>query len=182
MIFGGSTAGSWRKARALIAAVTAVCVFADVSPARASQVADVQVKAAFLYNFAKFVQWPQSSQRPLVIGIVGDKRLAEVVAATVKGRTVADRQLEVRTLEISDAPTGCDVLYFGGDGNADQAAVLARVHGAVLTIGETPRFLRSGGMVRIFFEGQRLRFQINQRQADAAGLRLSSQALNLAVK
>jgi hypothetical protein len=172
----------WRNSRAIAVAVISAVALMATAPVRATQVADVQVKAAFLFNFARFVQWPASPDRPLIIGIAGDKPLAAVVAATVKGRTVSGRAVEVRVLEIADSPDGCDVLHLGGGSDIDQTAMLSRVRGPMLTIGETPRFLRSGGMIRIFFEGQRLRFQVNQRQTDAAGLRLSSQALSLAAK
>lgn len=170
----------WR--RAICAAALTCAVVCGAATAAANQVADVQVKAAFIFNFAKFVQWPSASSGPLVIGIAGDKALADTVAATVKGRTIDGRPVEVRTLAIGDNPDGCHVLHVGGGSDGDQAALLARVRGPVLTIGETPRFLRSGGMVRMFVEGQRLRFQVNQRQAESAGIRLSSQALSLAVK
>jgi hypothetical protein len=173
---------SLRNVRVIAVAVTSALVLMSTAPAYARQVADVQVKAAFLFNFSKFVQWPASPDRPLVIGIAGDKPLADVLAATVKGRTVNGRAVEVRVLEITDRPDGCDVLHVGGGNDVDQAAMLARASGPMLTIGQTPQFLRSGGMIRIFFEGQRLRFQVNLRQTDAAGIRLSSQALSLAVK
>ena len=64
----------------------------------------------------------------------------------------------------------------------DTSALLAQIQGAVLTVGETPRFLRDGGMVRMFVEDQRMRFEINRRQTDLAGLKISAQLLSLAAK
>ena len=166
---------SWLAA---IAAATALVS----APVRAGeQVGDVQVKAAFLLNVIKFVQWPTSSN-PLVIGVIGDRALAAAIGAAVKTKTGDGRAIEVRGLEAGDDPSGCDVLHVGDAGTADTVAVLSRVRGPVLTVGETPRFLRDGGIIRMFIEDRRIRFQVNRAKADDSGLRISSQLLSLAVK
>ncbi len=144
-------------------------------------VSEFQVKAAFIFNFAKFVQWPAESGA-LVIGVVGNEALAQAVTRAIEGRTIAGRSIEVRHLLATDSPAGCHVLHISNLAEQDTSALLVRVQGAVLTIGETPRFLRDGGMVRVFVEDRRLRFQINRRQTDVAGLRISAQLLSLAAK
>jgi len=156
-----------------------VCGDASWGGRAAAQVGDVQVKAAIVLNIAKFVQWPDSTA-PLVIGVVGDRALAAVIAEA--DRRIGGRVVEVRAIEAVGNPAGCDVLYVGAVAPIDAVALLERVSGPVLTIGETATFLRNGGIVRIFFENRRPRFQINRRQADAAGLRLSSQLLSLAAQ
>lgn len=144
-------------------------------------VSDIQVKAAFIFNFAKFVQWPADSG-PIVIGIVGDDALVLAVTRAVESRTIGGRTIVARRLLASDSPKGCHVLYISNLGDQDTAALLTTVQGGVLTIGETPRFLRDGGMIRMFVEERRMRFQINRRQADAAGLQVSAQLFSLAAK
>lgn len=141
--------------------------------------AEVQVKGAFLFNFAKFVTWP-AADRPLTICVADNAPLLAATTEIVRGRLVDGRTVVARGLSASGPADGCDLLYLG-DLKADAAvAILARLRGPVLTVGETPRFLRDGGMVRVFLEGNRMRFQVNRKQAEAAGLKLSSQLLALA--
>lgn len=179
-----SPAGSPSRRLAVLAGAMALalaCPARDAAARDAQAVSEIQVRAAFLFNFAKFVEW-QPDSGPIVIGIAGDAALGEVVADTVRGRTVAERRLEVRQLAATDSPEGCHLLFIGNLSPDDASALLARVRGAVLTVGATARFLRDGGMVRIFIEDQRLRFQVNRRQTEAAGVKISSQLLSLAAK
>lgn len=140
---------------------------------------DLQVKAAFLFNFTRFVAWPAAG-RPVSICIAGNAPLTAAATEIVRGRVVDGRPVEARALDISRSLDDCDLLYLADLKADDASAVLSRVRGPVLTVGETPRFLRDGGMVRIFVEDNRMRFQVNRRQADLAGLKISSQLLSLA--
>lgn len=148
----------------------------------ARQIGDAQVKAAVLYNLAKFVQWPTEEARPLVIGIAGDNAFAEVVARTVLGRRVNARNLQTRRLSGGDDPSGCDIVFIAEMRSHEEDDWLQRVRGAVLTVGESTRFLRSGGMVRLYAEGRKVRFQVNQKNTETSGLKLSSQLLALAAR
>jgi len=140
---------------------------------------ELQVKAAFLFNFAKFVAWP-SAGRPLAICVVGNAALTAAASEIVNGRQVAGRAIAARSLAASAAADGCDLVYLGDLSPDDASAFLAKVQGPVLTVGATARFLRDGGMVRIYLEANRMRFQVNQRQTTAMGLKISSQLLSLA--
>jgi hypothetical protein len=140
------------------------------------------VKAAFLFNFAKFVQWPGPDDGLLIIGIVGDDAFAEIVAKTVKGRSISGRELQTRRVALGDDPSGCHVLFVGALRPRDAAELIQRVRGPVLTVGESVQFLRDGGMVRFYVEKNKMRFQISQRNAEAAGLKVSSQLLGLAAR
>ena len=169
-----------RSLVAFAAAIVLVCA-GGVAQATEVPIGDLQAKAVFLFNFARFVQWPASTA-PLVIGVAGDAALAAVVATTVKGRTIEGREVEVRVVSPGDDPDGCHLLHFGQLAEVDALALLARAPNSTLTVGETTRFLRDGGMVRLFIEDQRLRFQVNRGRTAAAGLQLSSQLLSLAAK
>lgn len=149
-------------------------------PARRGE--EAQVKAAFLFNFAKFTSWPSPPEGPLVIGIAGDPAFSGVVERLVKGRTVNGRELVAKRHDDGEDLTGCHVLFVGAPERRDIASWLARVRGPVLTVGETPGFLRDGGMVRLYVENNRIRFQISQKNAEAAGLKISSQLLMLAAR
>lgn len=141
--------------------------------------AEVQVKGAFLFNFARFVAWP-AAERPVAVCVADNPALVAAVTEITRGRLIEGRTVIARGLPASGPADGCDLLYLGDLDPDDAAAFLSRVRGPVLTVGETPRFVRDGGMVRIFLEGNRMRFQVNRRQTDAAGLKISSQLLALA--
>jgi hypothetical protein len=166
--------------RALALAAVLICLLPR--PAAAQPLEESQVKAAFLFNFAKFVQWPSGAERPLVMGVAGDERLAEVLQALVRGRTFDGRTFVVRAMRHADDPAGCDLLYIAPSREREDAGMLQRTQGAVLTVGETVRFLRDGGMVRLFRDDSRLRFQIDAKTAHATGLRIHAQLLSLAAK
>lgn len=165
----------------LLAVVLVVC-----SPAShgafldADGVSDGQVKAAFLLNFVKFVQWPGVNEGPLVIGVAGDDGFAAVVAQTVRGHTINGREIKARRLASGEDPWGCQILFVGFTRPRDAADLMQRVSQPVLTVGESPQFLRDGGMVRFFVENNRVRFEISQKNAEAAGLKVSSQLLAFA--
>jgi hypothetical protein len=145
----------------------------------AQPLAELQVKAAFLFNFAKFVTWP-AADRPLGICVAGNPALTAAATELVRGRAVDGRSVVARTVAASGPTDGCDVLYLADIKADDASAMLSRLRGPVLTVGETTRFLRDGGMVRMFVDGNRMRFQVSQKQAEAAGLKISSQLLLLA--
>ncbi|MGE0445798.1 MAG: YfiR family protein, partial [Vicinamibacterales bacterium] len=141
---------------------------------------EYQVKAAFLFNFVKFVQWPEAGG-PLVIGIVGDSPIKAPLRDAVKGRNAGGRSLQVRRVDPEDDLSAYHVIYISESEARRTPALLLRFGRApVLTVGETVPFLREGGMVRFFVEQNRVRFQINAGAADSAGLRINSQLLSLA--
>jgi hypothetical protein len=166
--------------RAVMALVVAGLIGGSAST-RAEGVSDLELKAAFLFNFAQFVEWPPESG-PVVIGIAANTALTAAVATTVRGRLIRGRALEARLLAAGDSTAGSHVVFIGDLSPDDASALLSRVYGPVLTVGETTRALRDGSIVRIFMEDRRMRFQINRKQAQASGVPISSRALLLAAK
>jgi hypothetical protein len=147
---------------------------------QARGVTDAQVKAAYLVNFARFVQWPDPGRGPLVICIVGDEAVMENATQTVRGRSVNGRELQTRRLASGEYPAGCQMLFLGVMPDHDATELMQRLVGPVLTVGATAQFLRTGGMMRIYVEDNKVRFQINQKNVEATGLKVSSQLLALA--
>ena len=101
---------------------------------------------------------------------------------TVRGRNVNGRQFGTRRLGSADDPSGCQILYVAVMRPRDAAELMERVRGPVLTVGETAQFLRDGGMVRFYIENNKMRFQVHQKNAEAAGLKVSSQLLALSAR
>lgn len=146
---------------------------------------EYQLKAAFLLNFTKFVEWPAGkftgSQSPIVIGVWGGDPFGGDLRATVKGRTVNGRPVEIMNVRTPAEMSVVHVLFVPAAESGrlkEAAAVLARGH--VLTVGETPEALEAGAMITFVLEADRLRFDIRTGPAERAGLRISAHLQKLA--
>jgi hypothetical protein len=145
-------------------------------PASAQPVGEYRIKAAFLYNFTLFVDWPADavSGSSFVIGVVGDDAFADVLAETVRTKTVHGTRVEVRRLTVVDDMRNCRLVFVSA--SADRRnTVPRRTRGApILTVGETADFLQDGGVIRFLIENAQLRFQLNVNAATEARLTISS--------
>lgn len=143
-----------------------------------------KVKAAFLYNFPKFIEWPESTSKDfdnsMIFGFVGAVDLKNAfdfyTAQTIHGKTVVARQV-FSTAELA----ACDVLFFGSANAARLTPLLESLQGkAVLTVGESEEFIDQGGMIKFFLDQGRLRFEINLEAAERVGIKISPNLLMLA--
>jgi hypothetical protein len=167
----------------LIFRITLTAVLA--AGAQGQTLDEYQVKAAFLYNFAKFVEWPaqtfQSTSQPIAICVLGQNPFGGSLEETVRGKSVEGRALVVR--EVSDVrkPCNCQILFISNSERPRWRGIFSDLGStATLTVGETDGFAAEGGMVNFKLDGGKLRFQINADAADRARLRISSKLLNLA--
>jgi hypothetical protein len=146
---------------------------------------EYQVKAAFLFNFAKFVEWPADAfvgpEAPLVVCVMGKDPFGESLDQVVRGETVNGRPLAVRrTRQILEARS-CQIVFLAESERGRQNELLSSMDGAsVLTVGEDDGFLSSGGIIRFVLEENRVRFEVNLAAAEANRLKLSSKLLRLA--
>ncbi len=149
-----------------------------------------KVKAAYLFNFTKFVTWPadafQNEHSPIVIGVVGADPFGPLLDQTIKDKTVAGRDLKVQRFQwrVGDdlsAMKKCHLLYMStslGNDADDLIAALSRL--PILLIGEGTEFAKSGGTLGFVMEEGRIVFWTNRKAAETANLQLSSQLLKLA--
>jgi uncharacterized protein DUF4154 len=155
------------------------------SRAQASPPTDSQVKAAFLYNFGKFVTWPPAAERgdqPFVIGIVGDDPFGDTLDQMVVDRAIRGRKVSVRRFtSVSDATAHCQLLFISAS-EADQLSEIlsASSRASVLTVSDLENFTARGGMIGFRIEDKKVRFDINVAAAASSGLAMSSQLLKLA--
>lgn len=153
--------------------------------AQEAQPSEYQIKAAFLFNFAKFVEWPPQAfpeaTSPLVIGILGDNPFHDDLARTIRNKTIDDHPLLIREFQSPVQATNCHLLFISTSEKKRLPEILQTLRGAsVLTVGETDGFTESGGMINFVLKGTKIRFQINKNAATSAGLKISSKLLNLA--
>jgi hypothetical protein len=149
----------------------------------AQAVTQPALKAAFLYNFAKFAEWPvdQGSSGPLTLCVLDDSAVEDALAQLVGNGMVNGRTVAVLRGTRSGALRGCHLLYLGDTHPGPAAAILDELKGVpVLIVGDGDQFARSGGMVGLFVEDGRMRFAVNPDAAQRSGVRLSSRLLALA--
>jgi hypothetical protein len=147
---------------------------------------EYQVKAAFLYNFAKFVEWPPpafvAADSPITIGILGNNPFGEVLEATIRNKTINGRQLRVKEITSLKDPAlkNCHILFISQSERKHLEETLEALKGtSILTVSEIEQFTRAGGMVNFVMEGNKVRFDINDGAAARNGLKISSKLLSL---
>lgn len=147
-----------------------------------SSTAEYQLKAAFLYNFAKFVQWPAESNGgsldPFALCVSGEEPF-RIIQHYLAGKRIRGQLIAVRAVGGTAALSDCHLLFVSAASVQLQQA-LPGVRGAVLTVGEADDFMTSGGMINLVRVDNRLRFEISRSAGERAGLKFSSQLLKLA--
>ena len=168
----------------LVLACLALCG-APISHAEVGQLSENQVKAAYLFNFAKFVDWPASAfvgpGSPLVIGFLGKGPSAEAHEA-LTGRIAKGRRVQIRQFSRVEEVGGCQILYIAASEKSRLKEILrALPPSGVLTVSDIKHFCTQGGMIGLVIRGEKVQFEINVGSAESAGLKLSSQMLKLAL-
>jgi hypothetical protein len=158
----------------------------SVIPARAGEreVSEYDVKAAFLYNFAKLTEWPAGSfageQAPLTICVLGDNPFGNAFNS-FRSKTIKNRPAAIREIADVDAAGGCHVLFISTSERPHLAAILGSLGKRnVLTVSDMKQFAQSGGMIGLVTVDEKIRFEVNTRASNRAGLNVSSQILKLA--
>jgi hypothetical protein len=151
--------------------------------ASASQDPSDQVKATYLYNFARFVEWPgrafSQADDPFTICLTSEP-VSAVLERTVRGENRQGRPFAVRRLPDVDDIQGCHILYVSdADDSKIDRVMQAAGSAPILTVGDSPNFIRKGGIIRFVEAGRRIRLQINPDSAQRASLSISSRLLRL---
>lgn len=173
-----------RCARSL-AALLLLCAMLFPGLGQSAQPArEEDVKAAFLYNFAKFVEWPHDmvAQRGSIdVCVLGDDRLHEALERTLRGKVVREKPIGPRRLDSAEQSGNCHLLFVSSDHLHDMPVIVDLVERHhVLLVGEGEHFLDYGGAIAFRVENNRLRFDVDDDAAARAGLKLSSQLLKVA--
>ncbi len=174
----------WRRAeRCLAIFLVTATLLAAASPLGAAPAAANEVKAAFVCNFAEFVNWPEGKGKAgtVVIGILGEDPFGPLIDAAAEARSVPDREIQVRRLERVEEAAEVQILFVSPSETERLAEILAALrYQAVLTVGDVPGFAAQGGVIGLKVEDKRVRLEVNVASATRAGLVISSRLLNLA--
>ena len=151
--------------------LSATCCAQDVAQQR-----EAQLKAAYVFNFIKFVDWDaRATGRTLDVCFSGADEVREALALASSDKLVATRSIRVRSLAANASNDDCEVMYVDAS-----HPPIGHMPGSALSVGDAPEFTKNGGIIRLYTESNRLRFVINVANARTAGLQISSNLLKLA--
>jgi hypothetical protein len=165
----------------VIAALVLTCLAVAQTPASG----EYEVKAAFLFHFAQFVEWPeetfQDASSPLTYCTIGEDPFHGSLDAALNGKMIGARSFRVRHFRQPREIHGCQVLFIGAEEKKFLPAILGEVKGnSVLTVGESEHFAQDGGMIGFVLGENKMRFEINLEATQKARLSISSRLLALA--
>ncbi|MBI3000187.1 MAG: YfiR family protein [Deltaproteobacteria bacterium] len=146
---------------------------------------EYQIKAAFLYNFAKFVDWPSTAfragQNSLVICVVGEDPFGAALDEPIIGQSIGGRNLVVRRLKQIHRDETCHLAFISRSEKDKLGQLLSVIKGSpFLTVGDDGNFIDQGGMINLVVEDRKVRFEVNLEAVDRAGLKISPELLRLA--
>ena len=153
--------------------------------AQADSPSEYQVKAAFLYNFAKFVEWPLDAfpdpNSPIIFGIVGDDPFEGELTGMIAQKSLSGRKFVVRRFRRTEDLRQCHILFISLSERKFLPQILRSVQGSsILTVADTDGFVRQGGMIGLVLVENRVRLEVNPQLAERSHLKISSKLLALA--
>jgi hypothetical protein len=174
---------SYTRLRLFAFALGALLV-TDAGPVYAQDVTEVSLKGAFIFNFARFTEWPADTLRSAATVsacVVGDRAVGEALTRSVAGQKLEGKPIAVTIVEPNVPLPACHFLYLSGIARARMSEIVYALHESpVLTVSDDDAFLKVGGMIQVFIESGKMRFRINPKSAKRARLQLSSRLLALA--
>jgi hypothetical protein len=146
---------------------------------------EYEVKALFLYNFAKYVAWPEDAfadaAAPLCIGVLGENQFGGALTTAVAGKSIDGRPIVVRQVGSDDDWGQCHILFISASENRRLIDILDQLGTRpILTVGESDRFMEHGGIINFASKGKHVRLQISSATASKARLKLSARLLSVA--
>jgi hypothetical protein len=169
---------AWILAAALVAGLAAAAAAPTVS---ASVADEYGLKAAFLYQFTKYVSWPDAGDGPVAICVLGDDPFGSRLDQTLDGKTVGGEPIRARRIATASAGRSCRIVFVSRSERARLGETLAALGGhPTLTVADMPGFPQRGGMINLKVEDDRIKLEVNPDNAERAGLKIRSELLRLA--
>jgi hypothetical protein len=145
---------------------------------------EYQVKAVYLYNFGKFIRWPEvsdASNTRFPICVLGEDPFGASLNATVTGETINGANIVATRISKPEDALNCRIVFISASESSRLKQILSTLdRSSVLTVSDLPQFSQHGGMVGFVFDGKKIRFEVNLTPVEHAGLTFSSELLKLA--
>jgi YfiR/HmsC-like len=179
---------TWRRlfrAVGLIAIASWAFLADPYSHAQQPKASEFQVKAAYLYNFGRFVEWPDENpsdkSQPFEICVLGTDPFGPTLDATLASETIGGKSVAAKRISKPQDVDSCRILFISSSEESHLKEVLSALDkSSVLTVSDIPRFSQRGGMIGFILDGGRVRFDVNLASAQGARLTLSSELLKVA--
>lgn len=174
-----------RRKRGLAPVLAAVVLSVTLATARpqAAHPTQYDVEAVYLFNFGKFVSWPQKNTTGFVICILGENPFGSALDRTISGENIAGRKVEDKRIARETDVAGCSILYISRSEEQHLPRIFSATRGLpLLTVSDIPDFAQRGGMIQFVVDNGKVRFQVNRAPAERSGLALSSELLKVAVR
>jgi hypothetical protein len=169
-----------------MAAAVLLTLFSVLVQAQPSKPTENDLKAAYLYNFGKFVRWPESASAnsgTFFICLVGKEPLAKSLDSILQGATWNSKPVTAKRITTVDQASACHVLFISSSQAKQWSQFLPVIQKLpILTVSDAPRFAQRNGMIELLLSENRIRFEVNLEAADKAGLSLSSELLKVAIR
>jgi len=173
-----------RRILSRLALILAGCAgFSSWAAAQEPKPQEYQVKAVYLYNFGRFIDWPAGAAKdePFAICVLGADPFGPALDDTVAGETIGDRKLVARRIANPRDAAGCRILFISSSEAAHVRDILEPLEkSGVLTVSDMTGFTNNGGMIQFVLRENKVRFEVNLTAAEKAGLIFSSQLLKVA--
>lgn len=172
----------------LLRAVLLAAIAGALAPGvvTAQETIEPDIKATFLYNFTRFIEWPglpTPGSAPFRICVIADATMEQAIKRTVEGEVVQGRPLVMTQPQTPQEGAGCQILFVGHTEHQRAATLLAAVRDLpVLTVGDSSHFVEQGGTIQFVLVDNRVRFDVNLRSAQRANLKVSANLLRVARK
>jgi len=175
-------AGSWRTRLLALAMLLFAfsCLAVGSQQGGTTPVLERSVKAAFLYKFLGYMEFPSDPGPSLVVGVLGADDVAAELAHITSGRSVGNRSISVRKLGEGDALGGVNLLFVGGDASLPEAAQRAAEKNGTVIVTERDNGLQNGSVINFRLVDERVRFEVSLPAAERCNVRLSSRLLSVA--
>lgn len=153
--------------------------------AQTPALSESEIKAGFVFNFTKFIEWPADAfagpESPVVLGVLGDSPITDLLIETAAGKTVNGRAVTIRRFKEGQDLRACQILFLSSSEEKRVPQILEKVkRSSVLTVSETSGFAQAGGMINFVVEGNKVRLEINLDAAGRARLKISAKVIAVA--
>lgn len=177
---------AWKKRQALALAGSVALLLVPALQAQKAGPSEYQVKAAYLYNFGRFIEWPNKAGAPNAdpfgVCVLGQDPFGQSLDAVLAGETIHGASAVAARISKPKDAVNCRILFISSSEAGQLKQILEALEGTgVLTVSDLPQFSERGGMVQFVLEGKKVRFEVNLTPVEHAHLALSSQLLKVAV-
>jgi len=165
--------------------VSEALILAPAGNAQRNKPEEYQVKAVYLFNFGKFIEWPTNGNKPeaFTICVLGRDPFGPVLDATIAGEAIDNQKFTAKRIENSRNAMECQILFVSSSESGHAKDILTALHdSAILTVSDMPEFANNGGMIQFVMLDNKVRFEVNLAAAEKAGLTMSSQLLKVATE